>query len=290
MSAQNGWCQDEEKCVQDNMDLVRAVIYGKAGSRRHYANWAKKHQLTQDDLEPYGEWALRIAWERFDPDRGTQFSTYAVDIIEQKLTEGIVATDPNQESREAYRRRRSTLDAEARLTTTLQRVPTDEEVAFEADLPLEEVVEVRAYSYVDSLDKTLVDDGEDTLADFVEGGDMDEAVEQRESKRQAHVARNEFARSLESVDLSAIEELVLRLRWGFDQQRMEPRPRLKVAQLLAEEHGHADFVVTGEKRAKSGLPPKYLTDPVRRIELRATHKVAEHVARLEAQGLLPTTD
>ena len=290
MAAETGWCQDKDECVRNNMGLVHGVIGGRLGHRRKkkYAEWGANVGLDRPALEEYGKWGLEEAWAGFDPGHKTQFSTYAVKIIEQKLNDCVVAANPDHESPDAYKRRRAIHAAEERSASTPGRAPTDEEVAFEADLPVEEVVKVRTYSYVASLDETVGDDREDTRADFVEGGDMDEAVEQQESRRKAGGARGDLSSLLEAVGLTPEEQLVLKLRWGLDQQYLEPRPRAKVAQLLAQEHGHEEFVVTGEKRAKNRSKPKYLTDPVRRIELRATRKLERHFAdRTGDHGVAP---
>ena len=52
--------------------------------------------------------------------------------------------------------------------------------------------------------------------------------------------------------------------------------------------GSVAVMLTGEKRAKNRSKPKYLTDPVRRIELRATRKLERHFAdRTGDHGVAP---
>ena len=99
---------------------------------------------------------------------------------------------------------------ESELSAKLQREPTDEEIAAVAELPVEEVTELRELSRgLTSLDQTVSDDGETVLGDLLPS-DRPEPIDE--------VAEAELERQLGDVvdQLPDAERKVIRLRFGLN--------------------------------------------------------------------------
>ena len=100
-----------------------------------------QNELPLLDLIQEGIFGLIRATEKFDWRRGFKFSTYATYWIRQAIQRGIenkartirVPTNIAQRERKIQRARRT-------LATKLGRDPTDEEIAAETELPVEQVV------------------------------------------------------------------------------------------------------------------------------------------------------
>lgn len=119
-----------EQLVRHNMRLV----VGAAG--RFYL----PHGMDREDLIQAGVAGLLRAIDKFDEGRGTRFSTYAVPWIRQSIGRQIENTGslvrlPIALQAEMARLRR----AEAALSSTLGRLPTGEEAAWEAGLSAEKL-------------------------------------------------------------------------------------------------------------------------------------------------------
>jgi RNA polymerase sigma-B factor len=142
-----------------------------------------------DDLVQVGTIGLIKAVDRFDPERGVEFSTYATPTIVGEIKrhfrdKGWAIRVP----RRLQELRISLGQATAELSQKSGRAPTVAELAVHLDISADEVIEglegAQAYSTT-SLDAHAGgDDGDDTpsLADRLGGEDLDlEAVEYRES-------------------------------------------------------------------------------------------------------------
>jgi RNA polymerase primary sigma factor len=100
--------------------------------------------------------------------------------------------------------------AERELVATLERTPTDEEVAKKAKLPIKQVREVRsAARAVASLDKPV---GEDDSAAF---GDLF-ASEERGPAEQVELQLTEIALHSAVAELPEREQRILKLRYGLN--------------------------------------------------------------------------
>ena len=144
---------------------------------------ARRYQgqgLSLGDLIQEGMLGLIRAVEKFDWRKGFRFSTYATLWIRQAIQRGLENTSRTirlpvhvaQRSRKVGR-------VERELTTKLGHEPTDEEIAAAADLPLEDVIEIRkADRAVVSLDKPVGEDGDTSLGDLIslESPSVDEEV------------------------------------------------------------------------------------------------------------------
>ena len=93
--------------------------------------------VSFDDLVSYGLLGLAEAIERFEPERGYRFSTFAAPRIRGAILDCLRADD--WVPRSIRRRSRAVADAEARLTNTLGRTPTGDELAAELGISVTEL-------------------------------------------------------------------------------------------------------------------------------------------------------
>ena len=134
---------------------------------------AKKYQssgLPLLDIVQEGNLGLIHAVDKFDWRKGFKFSTYATWWIRQAIQRGIAnSARVIRLPVHAGDMLTALLKMRAQLEGSLGRTPTLAELAAEAELPLEKVVEVLRYA-VDtvSLDEPVRDDGDAELGDFVE--------------------------------------------------------------------------------------------------------------------------
>ncbi len=89
------------------------------------------------DLVGSGVFGLMDAIDRFDQDRGVKFETFAIPRIRGAILDGLRSLDWVPRSVRA--RSRAVQDAMARLEARLQRGPTDEELAEELEVTIEEL-------------------------------------------------------------------------------------------------------------------------------------------------------
>jgi RNA polymerase sigma factor for flagellar operon FliA len=135
------------------------------------------------DLINYGVMGLIDAIERYEPDRGVAFQTFASLRIRGAVLDALRQFDPL--GRQARRRVREAKEAVQRLTMTLGRPPEDEEVAVELSLSLEQYQQVLqdANFVLLSLDQPLQDSGDEQnlqLADLLEDPSAGEPLDRLE--------------------------------------------------------------------------------------------------------------
>jgi len=180
---------------------------------------ARRYQglgLPLEDLVQEGMLGLIRAVEKFDWRRGFKFSTYGTLWIRQAIQRGL------QNSGRTIRipvhvaqRQVKVRKVEAQLSAALSRDPTDEEIAAVAELPVEQVLEVRELSRsLSSLDQPVGDDGESELGDILPSDRPDPFVEVADSMREQQVA--EIVATLPETERKVIE-----LRFGLSGD--EPR-------------------------------------------------------------------
>ncbi len=192
----------KDRMINSNLRLV------VANARRYQGQG-----LALGDLIQEGMLGLIRAVEKFDWRKGFRFSTYATLWIRQAIQRGLENTSRTirlpvhvaQRSRKVGR-------VERELTTKLGHEPTDEEIAMAADLPLEEVIEIRkADKAVVSLDKPVGDDGDTSLGELL-------SLETRAVHDE--VADNLRSETLLSAiaDLPEAERNVIEMRFGAGDQ------------------------------------------------------------------------
>jgi RNA polymerase sigma factor (sigma-70 family) len=176
---------------------------------------AKKYQssgLPLLDIVQEGNLGLIHAVDKFDWRKGFKFSTYATWWIRQAIQRGIAnSARVIRLPVHAGDMLTALLKLRAQLEGTMGRTPTLAELAGEAELPLEKVVEVLRYA-VDtvSLDEPVRDDGDAELGDFVEDRNAVAPFDHAATS----LLPGEIAKVLAVLDDR--EKTILTLRFGLD--------------------------------------------------------------------------
>jgi RNA polymerase sigma factor (sigma-70 family) len=154
---ERGDLEAKERLINSN---VRLVI---SNARRYQGLGLSMQDLVQEAML-----GLIRAAEKFDWRRGYKFSTYATLWIRQAMQRGLDNTGrPIRVPAHVAQRQRTVNRTTAELTTRLDREPSDEEVAAEAKLPLDEVAAMRDLTRVTtSLDAPVSEDGDATLGEL----------------------------------------------------------------------------------------------------------------------------
>ena len=173
-AARRGDNQACEQVLQENNGLIWSVV------RRYYGRG-----VEPDDLYQLGCLGFLKAVQGYDPEFGTQFSTYAVPKIAGEIRRFLRDDGPMKVSRGLKERGVSIRSARSRLASELGREPSLSELAQETGLTPEEIAAAETASEPVVSLQTETGDGGLTLEGMLTAGGEEEGLVERLALRAA---------------------------------------------------------------------------------------------------------
>ncbi|MGB1128243.1 MAG: sigma-70 family RNA polymerase sigma factor [Opitutales bacterium] len=208
---------------EEEVDLAVRIKQGDKVARDHMisANLRLVVKIAYDynnfglpllDLISEGNIGLVKAVERFDPTKGGKLSTYAAWWIKQSIKRALANQSktirlPVHLVDRIAKMRKIT----AQLADELDREPTDEEIAYAMDMPVNKIAHLKSVSVrPSSLDAPVGEDGDTTFGELV--GDENEAtpLENLQEKSMSHDIKSVIGQ------LDEREARIIQLRFGLD--------------------------------------------------------------------------
>jgi RNA polymerase primary sigma factor len=196
---ERGDLEAKERMINSNLRLV-------VSQARRYQG----HGLSMEDLVQEGMLGLIRAVEKFDWRRGFKFSTYGTLWIRQAIQRGLqnhgrtIRVPVHVAQRQVKVRK-----LESELSAKLQREPSDEEIAAVAELPVDEVMELRELNRaMTSLDQPVGEDGETAFGELLASDAPEPSEQVGNAERDQRVG--DLVRRLPEE-----ERNVIRLRFGL---------------------------------------------------------------------------
>ena len=240
----NGDCQAREELIVHYAPVVRYVVGRLA--------MGLPPSLQQEDLIGYGTLGLIEAVDRFDPNRGVKFETFALSRIRGQIIDTLRSLD--WQPRSIHQQSKKIEQAIASLCQLLGRLPSDKEVASYLGIELEQ------YRYwlrdvnctIVSLDRpyTFADGEHTTLYDSLESTTMPTPTQHLDDKEM----KDQLAGAI--LALSERERLMISLYYNEELTMKEIGEVLGISESrVSQLHARAVLLLRGMMNNKVESPP-----------------------------------